>query len=68
VVKDHTNANDERYSEPDGLPTTSLPTRRARRVEILGWEEMHVDDEVLSGPSIGTVSIRIEAAALQFLA
>jgi diacylglycerol kinase family enzyme len=45
----------------------SLPTRRARRVEILGWEEMHVDDEVLSGPSIGTVSIRIEAAALQFL-
>jgi diacylglycerol kinase family enzyme len=46
----------------------SLPVKRAREVEIGGWDEMHVDDEVRSGSSIGAVSIRIEAGALQVLA
>ena len=46
----------------------SLPVKRAHQVEIEGWDEMHVDDEVRSGSSIGAVSIRIEAGALQLLA
>jgi diacylglycerol kinase (ATP) len=46
----------------------SLPLWRARGVDITGWEDMHVDDEVVSGPPIGTVSITMEASALNYLA
>jgi diacylglycerol kinase (ATP) len=46
----------------------SLIPRRARRVDIQGLEDMHVDDEVISVTSDGQVSIRIEPAALEFLA
>lgn len=45
----------------------SLPTRQARAVEIQGWEEMHLDDEVRLGTSIGTVSVGIEPGALLIL-
>ncbi len=45
----------------------SLPRRRARRVEIDGWEEMHLDDQVLSGPAFSSVSIEILPGAVQFL-
>jgi diacylglycerol kinase (ATP) len=45
----------------------SLPTRLARQIEIQGWEEIHVDDRLLRSPEIGTVSIDIEAAALDVL-
>jgi diacylglycerol kinase (ATP) len=48
----------------------SLPTRRARRVEICGWEDMHLDDQVSSRSRAGASSIRIgiEPAAVQLLA
>ena len=45
----------------------ALPRRRARRVEVDGWEEMHLDDQVCSGPAFSSVSIEIVPAALQFL-
>jgi diacylglycerol kinase (ATP) len=45
-----------------------LPTRRARRVDIHGWEELHLDDQVCSGPSMSDVSISIEPAAVQVMA
>jgi diacylglycerol kinase (ATP) len=45
----------------------ALPTRRARQVEIEGWAEMHVDDQVQSGPAASAVSIRMQAAAVQVL-
>jgi diacylglycerol kinase (ATP) len=45
-----------------------LPTKRARRVDIHGWEELHLDDQVCSGPSMADVSISIEPAAVQVMA
>ena len=45
----------------------SLPKTRARRIEIEGWEEIHVDDRLLRSHEIGTVSIDIETAALEVL-
>lgn len=44
----------------------SLPMRRARKVEIRGWDEMHLDDQVSRG-AFGTVSIEIQAGAVQLL-
>lgn len=44
-----------------------LPTRRARAVDIDGWEEVHIDDEVRLGSSLGTISLRVEPAALSIL-
>jgi diacylglycerol kinase (ATP) len=46
----------------------SLPTRRARRVEISGWDDMHLDDQVSHRPGGEALSIHIEAAAVQYLA
>jgi diacylglycerol kinase family enzyme len=48
-------------------PCLSLPTRRARHVEIYGRGDAHVDDEVLRSAIPGTVSIRMEAAAVEVL-
>ncbi len=45
----------------------SLPKTLARDVKIEGWEQIHVDDRLLSSPDVGTVSIGIEAAALEVL-
>ena len=45
----------------------SLPTRRARRVEITGWERMHVDDEVRRIAEAGKVTIAVEPGAVEFL-
>jgi diacylglycerol kinase family enzyme len=45
----------------------SMPLLHARRVEIRGVSEVHVDDQLLDTPSPQTVSMTIEPAALQFL-
>ena len=42
----------------------ALPTRVARRVVVDGWDELHVDDEVTTGASLGRVEITIEPGAL----
>lgn len=48
-------------------PTLSLPTRRARRAEITGWEQMHVDDELRRIAEAGKVTIEIEPGAIEVL-
>jgi diacylglycerol kinase family enzyme len=48
----------------DPLPLTP---HRARQVEILGWDDVHVDDQLLRARPSETVSISIEPAALEFL-
>lgn len=48
-------------------PRLVLPSFRARKIVVHGWEEMHVDDEVRLGSSIGTISLRVEAGALAIL-
>ena len=45
----------------------SLPLRHARRIEIRGSTEVHVDDQLLRSRSPQTVSIDIQPAALEFL-
>ncbi len=45
----------------------ALPTRRASRVEVRGWEQMHVDDEVRKIVEAGTVKVEIEPASVVFL-
>jgi diacylglycerol kinase family enzyme len=45
----------------------SMPLIHARRVEIRGVREVHVDDQLFETPSPETVSMTIEPAALQFL-
>ncbi len=45
-----------------------LPTRRARAVEVEGWKQMHIDDEVRLGSSMGTISLTVESGALHILA
>lgn len=45
----------------------SMTPLHARRVEIGGVTEVHVDDQLLDTPSPQTVSMTIEPAALQFL-
>jgi len=47
--------------------TLSLITQPARRVEIQGCDDVHVDDEVVRCPSVGSVSMQIEPAAVQVL-
>lgn len=48
-------------------PTLRLPTRRARRIEITGWELMHVDDELRRIAEAGKVTLEIEPGAVVFL-
>ena len=43
----------------------SLEARHVRRVDLRGWEEIHVDDEVLTVSPNAQVSIRIEPATLE---
>ena len=47
--------------------TLALPTRRASHVEVRGWEQMHVDDEVRKIVGAGTVTVEIEPASVAFL-
>ena len=47
--------------------TLSLPTVRAREVDIDTAEDVHVDDDVLRSPVPVVMSARIEAAAVEFL-
>jgi diacylglycerol kinase family enzyme len=44
-----------------------LPVRRVRHVELARLDEIHLDDEVRSGPSLAPVSIEVEPAALDVL-
>jgi diacylglycerol kinase family enzyme len=44
-----------------------LPSRHARHVEIEGRGDTHVDDELVRSAIPGTVSIHLEAAAVEFL-
>ena len=46
----------------------ALPTRRARQIEIEAGDEMHADSSLCPWAAAGTTSVRIEPAALQFLA
>jgi diacylglycerol kinase family enzyme len=46
----------------------SLPSQRARQLEIQVPDAVHIDDRVPEFLSSGTISIRIEPAALEFLA
>lgn len=50
-----------------GEQPLSLPAHRARRVDILGWSDVHVDDQLLRTRSSETVSMTIEPGALEFL-
>jgi diacylglycerol kinase family enzyme len=45
----------------------SLPRTLARHIKVEGWEQIHVDDRLFNSPDVGTVSIDIEAAALDVL-
>ena len=47
--------------------TLALPARRASRVEVRGWELMHVDDEVRKIVEAGTVTIEVDPASVSFL-
>ena len=53
--------------QTDEERTLSLPTRRVSRVEIRGWEQMHVDDEVRKIVEAGTVTVELEPGAVEFL-
>jgi diacylglycerol kinase family enzyme len=48
-------------------PVLELPTRHARRAEITGWEQMHVDDELRRIAEAGKVTLEIEPGAIAFL-
>lgn len=50
-----------------GEPRLSLPTRRGRRVEVRGWEQMHVDDEVRKVSQKGAVTIEARPRAIEFM-
>jgi diacylglycerol kinase family enzyme len=56
------------YRINGGERPLSMPSRRARRVEIRGSTALHVDDQLLHTKSPQTVSMAIEPAALEFLA
>jgi len=47
--------------------TLVLPTMRAREIEIETVEDVHVDDDIVRFPMSGTMSVEIEAAAVEFL-
>jgi diacylglycerol kinase (ATP) len=49
-------------------PRLRLPSQRGRHVAMRGWDAIHVDDALISVPSTESVSIRLEAAALERLA
>jgi diacylglycerol kinase (ATP) len=46
----------------------SLPSQPARQIEIQAPDAVHIDDKVPESRSTGILSIRIEPAALEFLA
>ena len=48
--------------------TPSLTSQCARQVTLQGTTDIHVDDEVVSASADRTVSIRVEARALELLA
>jgi diacylglycerol kinase (ATP) len=45
----------------------ALTSRHARHIEIRGWSDVHVDDQVLHTGATATVSIDVEPAAVVFL-
>ena len=55
------------HRSEDGERPLRLTPRRARHVEILGWDDVHVDDQLLRARPSETVAITIVPAALEFL-
>jgi diacylglycerol kinase family enzyme len=56
-----------RRSEDCTAPHPELPARRAQRVDVEGWEELHLDDELRAGAEARRVSLRIRPGALRVL-
>jgi diacylglycerol kinase family enzyme len=51
-----------------GAPgTPPLQSHRVRRLEIYGWSDVHVDDELLRGRPSSTVSLSLQAGVLEVL-
>jgi diacylglycerol kinase (ATP) len=50
-----------------GEEPLALTPRHARHIEIRGWSDVHVDDQVLHTGATATVTIDIEPAAIDFL-
>lgn len=50
-----------------GERALSLTPRFARHVDIQGWREVHVDDELLQAPSSSPISMSVVPAAIEFL-
>jgi len=44
-----------------------LPTRRAQRVQVQGWNEVHIDDEVRSTPAGQLLDLRMCPAMVNML-
>jgi diacylglycerol kinase family enzyme len=56
-----------RRSEDCAAQHPELPTHRAQRVDVEGWEELHVDDELRAGAGARSVSLHIRPGALRVL-
>jgi diacylglycerol kinase family enzyme len=56
------------HRSEDRVRPLRLTPRRARRVDILGWDDVHLDDQLLRARPSETVSITIAPGALVFLA
>ena len=69
ATEHHRDVLDEylRHRIDGGERPLALTPRHAKRIEILGWSDVHVDDQLLRTNTSETVSIAIEPAALTFL-
>jgi diacylglycerol kinase (ATP) len=57
------------HSRIEGHDTSvSLPSRRAREIQIESGDELHIDDERVDARRLGHMSIRIEPGAITVLA
>ena len=54
--------------ECDRETRVHLPTRRAARVALAGWDALHLDDRVLANRPGEVVSLSVEPAAVEILA
>jgi len=66
--EDRARITDYLEARKDGAePELALPNRRARRVEVTGWERIHVDDELRRIAEAGKVTLEIEPGAIELL-
>ena len=56
-----------RERERDGRTAVHLPTRRAARVTLAGWDFVHLDDRILANPAGESVTLSVEPGALKML-